>query len=268
MTGKFSAYAIALACVTGAAPALAQEGIVTDVDQQADRGQVIATFYYSNSTRGYDADGNTIDIADYEKVELFLLAEYAIAPDFTLLFKPSFRSVSVEGGDDDSGLGYTDIGGRYRFAGDQDGWLAAEATVRIPGVSRDDNLAQVGSTDAEYDLRLRGFRNLTFGSDTGFVDAQASYRLRAGDPPNEFHADLTLGYRPDPDFLLMAQSLNTISDGAGRGIFDEYRYHNVQLSGVYTVAPAVALQLGVMGTLGGENALRERGMFGGVWVSF
>ena len=75
MTGKFSAYAIALACMTGAAPALAQEGIVTDVDQQADRGQVIATFYYSNSTRGYDADGNTIDIADYEKVEMFLLAE-------------------------------------------------------------------------------------------------------------------------------------------------------------------------------------------------
>ena len=36
MTGKFSAYAIALACVTGAAPALAQEGIVTDADRQSD----------------------------------------------------------------------------------------------------------------------------------------------------------------------------------------------------------------------------------------
>ena len=37
MTGKFSAYAIALACVTGAAPALAQEGIVTGADRQADQ---------------------------------------------------------------------------------------------------------------------------------------------------------------------------------------------------------------------------------------
>ncbi len=268
MTGKTCAFAFALAFLAGPAPLMAQESMSGDVDPQADRGQVIATLYYSNSSKGYDRDGNTIDIADYEKVELFLLAEYAVTPDLTLIFKPSFRSVTVQGGDDDRGLGYTDIGGRYRFAENQDGWLAAEASVRIPGVSRDDNLAQVGSTDAEYDLRLRGFHNLAFGSDSGFIDAQASYRLRAGDPPNEFHADLTLGYRPDPDILLMAQSLNTISDGAGRGIFDEYRYHNIQLSGVYTVAPAVALQFGVMGTLGGENALCERGLFGGVWVSF
>ena len=119
-----------------------------------------------------------------------------------------------------------------------------------------------------YDLRLRGFYNLRLGQDSGFIDGQASYRLRDGDPPNEFHADLTLGYRPRPNVLLMVQSLNTISDGAGRGIFDEYRYLNLQLSGVVDVAPAVALQAGLLGTIAGENALRERGFFGGVWISF
>ncbi|MBX7480935.1 transporter [Qipengyuania qiaonensis] len=267
MTGRFCAFGIALAGLLAANPAVAQDVVPATTDQ-ADKGQVIASFYYSKSSRGFDADGNSIDIADYEKVELFLLAEYEIVPDLTLIFKPSFRGVSVEGGDDDSGLGYTDIGGRYRFAESQDGWFAVETTVRIPGVSRDDNLAQVGSTDAEYDFRLRGFHNLALGNSGGFVDAQASYRLRDGDPPNEFHADVTLGYRPDPDFLLMAQSFNTISDGAGQGIFDEYRYHNLQLSGVLNVSRSVALQAGLMGTIAGENALRERGFFGGVWVSF
>ena len=70
MTGKFSAYAIALACVTGAAPALAQEGIVTDADRQADRGQVIATVGSTrSSTRwplvaGQSADQNFGDDSD------------------------------------------------------------------------------------------------------------------------------------------------------------------------------------------------------------
>jgi hypothetical protein len=268
MMGKLYGIPIALASLLAAPQAHAQTLTATEAGDGSNKGQAIATFYYSKSTRGFDADGDSIDIADYEKVELYLLAEYEVAPQLTLIFKPSFRNVSVEGGDDDSGLGYTDIGGRYRFAENTDGWLAVEATARIPGVSRDDNLAQVGSTDAEYDFRLRGFHNLSFGADSGFIDGQASYRLRDGDPPNEFHADVTLGYRPDPDFLLMVQSLNTISDGAGQGIFDEYRYHNMQVSGVLTVSQSVSLQAGLVGTIAGENALRERGFFGGVWVSF
>ena len=71
-----------------------------------------------------------------------------------------------------------DIGGAIALPGIR----TAGSPRRRPcgfGRSRDDNLAQVVGTDAEYDLRLRGFRNLTFGRDTGFVDAQASYRLRA-----------------------------------------------------------------------------------------
>ena len=149
MMGKLYGIPIALASLLAAPQAHAQTLTATEAGDGANKGQAIATFYYSKSTRGFDADGDSIDIADYEKVELYLLAEYEVAPDLTLIFKPSFRNVSVEGGDDDSGLGYTDIGGRYRFAESTDGWLAVEATARIPGVSRDDNLAQVGSTDAE-----------------------------------------------------------------------------------------------------------------------
>ncbi len=243
---------------------------VPTVSQSADndRGQMIATFYYSKSTRGFDADGQTIDISDYEKLELYVLAEYHVSDDLTLLLKPSLRDVSVEGGEDSSGLGYTDIGARYRLTGDNDRSLAFEATARIPGVDREDSIAQVGSTDAEYDLRLRGFHGFALGEDSGFVDLQGSYRLREGDPPNEFHADITLGYRPLPDLLLMAQSFSTISDGSGQGIFDRYAYHNVQLSAVKQVAPGVSLQAGWVGTIGGRNALRERGVFAGLWLSF
>ncbi len=232
------------------------------------RGQAIATVYYSQSKRGFDDDGNVVDINDYDKLEVFLLAEYAVTDDLTLIFNPSFRDVSVEGGDNSTGLGYTALGARYDVLKDDDGWLALEGSVRIPGVERADNLAQVGSTDTEYDLRLRGFHNISVAGLPGFVDAQTSYRLRDGDPPNEFHGDLTVGVRPKQNLLLMAQSFNTISDGAGQGIFDSYRYHNVQFSAVQTVADGVSLQLGVVGTIAGENALRERGGFAAIWVDF
>ena len=261
---------LAFAACLAAQPAAAQSDYVAPARASAEpRGQAIATFYYSNSEQGFDGDGNRIDIPDYRKLELYLLTEYRVSDDLTLLVTPSLRNVSVEGPDNDSsGLGYTELGGRYRLA-DGAGWsLAAQGTVRIPGDTRRDVLAQVGSTDAEYDFRLRGIYGFAAGEDSGFVDLQGGYRLRDGDPPNEYHLDVTAGFRPTPPLLLMVQSFNTFSDGRGRGVFDRYRYHNAQASAVYEVAPGLALQAGWMGTLGGENALRERGAFGGVWLSF
>lgn len=262
-----------LAAALPLAPAQAQsmppaDALSAPADGQAKSNQIIATFYYSNSTQGFDADGHTIDIPDYGKTELYVLAEIPVDERLTLLLKPSLRDVSVEGAEGSSGLGYTDVGARYRMTGDESRWLAAEATVRIPGVSRRDNLAQVGGTDVEYDLRLHGFSNIAFGDRYGFVDGQFSYRLRGGDPPNEYHADLSFGFRPEDDLLLLAQSFNTISDGAGRGVFSSYRYHNLQLSAVKNVTPSLALQAGVLGTITGKNALRERGFLAGLWYRF
>ncbi|MCJ2188867.1 transporter [Novosphingobium beihaiensis] len=265
------AAAIAALGLAAGAPAFAQ----TDLPEAAipadgkGHGQIIATFYYSNSDKGFDRNGKTIDIADYQKLELYLLAEYNVTDKLTLVATPSLRDISVEGsGNDTRGLGYTELGARYRLV-QGNGWsLSAQGTARIPGDTRRDSLAQAGSTNMEYDLRLRGTYGFAVGRGSGFVDVQGAYRLRDGAPPNEYHADVTAGYRPVPDLLLMAQSFNTFSDGSGRGIFDRYRYHNIQLSIVKDIAPQVSLQAGWLATLGGENALRERGAFGGVWIRF
>lgn len=266
--GPRAAVAAALATVVVPGAIAQPDGRIEPGPAEPD-GQAIATFYYSNSESGFDADGDRIDIADYRKIELYLLTEYSLSENTTLVLTPSFRDVSVEGSDDDtSGLGYFDIGVRQRLASGEDWSFAVQGTARIPGNGREDSLAQVGNTDAEYDLRGRFVRSAKVGSGYGFFDLQGSYRFRAGDPPNEMHADITAGYRPAPDTLLLAQSFNTFSDGRGQGIFDSYRYHNVQLSLVQDITPALSLQAGALATLAGENALRERGVFGGVWLRF
>lgn len=257
----------ALALLPLSAPALASAWT-----QDEGKGLIIVTGVLSDSPKGFDADGRTIDIPDYERTEVFVFAEYGVTDDLTVIVAPSFRDVSVDSGgnvaDEASGLGFTELGARYRVA-EGNGWTAAvQASIRIPGQQIDTNLAQIGATDSEYDLRGAVGRSFKIGEADAFFDAQGAYRLRSGDPPNEFQVNVTFGVRPVPRALLLAQVFNTFSDGAGQGVFTDYRFHNAQLSIVYDLNQSVALQLGGLATLGGENALRERGVFAGVWFRF
>lgn len=234
----------------------------------AGEGRIITNGFFSNSDKAFDDRGKAVDIPDYRKTEVYALAEYGITDDLTLIVTPSFRDVSVRRGSDSSGLGYTDIGARYRLTGSPTSVLSVQAVARIPGKRREDNLAQVGNTDAEYDLRAQYGTSFGGADRGGFLIVEGGYRIRTDDPPNEFRADVTLGYRPTSRLLLLGSVFSTISDGSGRGIFGKHRYHNLYASGVYDVSPRVALQLGAMGTIDGRNALRERGLFAGLWFRF
>lgn len=249
-----------LAAPFAATPALGQA-----FTQEKGHGRVITTVLTTRSDKGFNDRGNVTDIADYHMTDIFFAAEYGVTDDLTLLATPSLRDVTVRGGDDSRGLGYTDLGARYRFAHGGNFVVSAQALARIPGTRRRDVQAQVGSTDAEYDLRVQG--GYTFGKGS-FAILEGGYRWRAGDPPNAVNIDATLGIRAAPRLLLLASSFNAISDGAGRGIFRRYRFHNLFLSGAYDVSRHITLQLGATGTVAGRNALRERGGIAGLWFRF
>lgn len=260
--------ALALGCGALALLAAAPAG-ASSWTQKKGETAIYLTGIYSNSDRGFDADGRTVDIDDYEKIEAYLLVEYGITDDLTVLATPSYRHVGIAGRDDDTtGLGYTEVGARYRVAhGDR--WVASlQGSARIPGERRRDSLAQVGSTDAEYDFRGLVGGSFRVGGMDGFVDVQGGYRLRDGDPPNEWRADISLGIRPAAKLQVIGQVFNTVSDGRGRGVFPSYRYHNANLSLVHDVSERVSFQLGALATLGGRNALRERGLTAGMWFRF
>ncbi|WP_457806251.1 hypothetical protein, partial [Stenotrophomonas maltophilia] len=129
-----------------------------------------------------------------------------------------------ESSDDTSGFGYTELGARYRIASNTNWVFSAQATARIPGARRRDVLAQVGSTDAEYDVRGLVGRNFTVGGLNGFAELQGGYRFRDGNPPNEIRADATVGLRPAKRLLVYAQVFNVFSDGNGEGVFRRFRY--------------------------------------------
>lgn len=230
------------------------------------RGRIITSVIHTKSDKIFDDDGNTVDVPDISKTEIYFQGEYGLTDDLTLLLTPSLRIISVKGGPDSTNLGYTDVGARYRVLNANNSIVSLQAKARIPGQKQRNSLAQIGQTDSEFDFR--GQFATTFGRGS-FASVETGYRLRSGEPPNEFHIDATLGLRATDKLLFTANSFNVISDGRGRGIFaSSHRYHNLFLGGAYDVTSNATLQLGLTGTVAGHNALRERGVFASVWVRF
>ena len=234
----------------------------------AGEGRTIITGIYSHAGDSFDTHGHAFNANDYNQYNVYFSTEYGLTDNLTLLATPSLRRVTVENGKDSFGLGYTELGARYKVADGSNFVVSLQSTVLIPGKKRDDIAAQIGSTDTQVDMRAEAGYSFKIGSLEAFTIAEGAYRLRSGDEPNEYHADFTLGLHLTKTLMLMANSYNTWSDGRGQGIFPSYRYSTVYAGGVYDLTDHVSVQLGGLATVSGRNALRERGVYTGFWIKF
>jgi hypothetical protein len=249
--------------------ALPAPALASAFPQPRGEGRVIATAVYSVSDKGFDSSGDVIDIPDYDQFNIYLQGEYGLTDDLTLILSPSYRNISVEGTNrDTSGLNFIEAGARYRVASLGSGLVSLQGTVRIPGETFDDRFAQINQEGVETDFRVQYGSGFGENGGAGFFSAEAGYRFRAEEPPDEFHLDLTLGIQAAPRLRLIGSLYNVFSNGRGSGIFDSYRYHNLYATAVYDVSERVSVQFGGQATIAGENALRERGLVGGLWFRF
>jgi hypothetical protein len=234
------------------------------------QGQVIAGVIATRSTHAFDDDGDPFSIPTYNKVEAELLMEYGMTDWLTMLISPGLLSVDIDAptNAESTGPGYFDIGARVRLWSDPTSVLSVQVVGSLPGQHDDTNPAEIGNTDSELDLRVLYGRSFTILDCPAFVDAQFAWRFRFDEPPNEARIDLTLGVRPHPRFMLLAQSFNTISDGTAENIFEDGREHKIQLSAVWNVTEKWAVQLGGIATIAGEDALRQRGVVAALWRRF
>lgn len=260
-------FAVSLTATFALLPESAFAGAWT---QPAGHGQVVVTATSSTASGAFDGSRDRQSIPRYNKFELQGLVEYGFTDRFTLMAAPGLQHIDIAGADggNRTGLGYSEFGGRYAFA-QSDSWVfSGQTLLRIPGTGDTANPAAIGYTDAEIDLRgLFGY-SFTLGGKPAFVDLQLAQRFRLGDPPNELRADIALGWRAAPQWLLLAQSLNVFSEGAGGALFPSYDYHKLQLSAVYDLTAAWSLQAGGFTTFSGRNALQENGLLLGAWYKF
>ena len=238
--------------------------------QDVGQGQAIVTATPSQGNQIFDGSGNLQSIPRYSKDELQALVEYGATKWLTVLLSPSLQHVDIAPPFDAqrTGLGYTDLGARVLILEGSSWVLSGQTTLRIPGTFDKSNPAATGYYDPELDVRALFGYSFTAGSWPSFIDVQVAQRFRFDGPPDEFRADVTLGMRVAPRWLVLAQSFNVISEGAGTWGFPSYAYHKFQLSAVYEVTKQWSVQLGGFTTYTGRNALQENGLVLGAWYKF
>jgi hypothetical protein len=233
-------------------------------------GQLIVTGTAMQSSRFFSTGSDLQPIPHYNKDEAQALVEYGVTNWFTAIFAPSLQHVDIAApfSGERSGLGYTDLGGRARIWSDASWVVSGQVLVRTPGTYDNTNPASIGYTDPEVDLRgLVGY-SFKAGTMPSFVDVEVAQRFRIGGPPDEFRTDVTFGVHVNDKWLLLAQSFNVTSEGAGTWGFGSFGYYKVQMSAVYAVTTKLSLQLGGYSTYWGRNALQENGLVTGVWYKF
>ncbi|MCP3056135.1 hypothetical protein [Aurantimonas marianensis] len=233
-------------------------------------GQAIVTGLYSQADEAFDADGHTAPRPDFQKGAVAVLVEYGLTETFTLLGEGEFGAERE--GDlpfARPALSHAGIGGRLRLY-EADGFVASgQISARVEDAfgAADAAVDTFGWDAPQIEARALAGYGFRVGDYPAFVDAQAAYRHRVGDGPDEVKLDLTFGVRPWSNILILAQGFATFSAGGGEDV-ETYAYHKAQLSMVYDVNERWSLQAGGFATLAGTNAIKERGLITALWYRF
>ena len=129
--------------------------------------------------------------------------------------------------------------------------FSGEATAFIPGAHDSHAPAQEGNTGWAGEARLNAGRNFAIDlyRRPGFLDAEIAYRLRTEGPPDEWHGDLTVGFKFTPKIMLMLQDFTTVSMSTNNRTFPAWRQSVAEASVVYALNDKWSLQVGLFSTV-------------------
>src|ERR1700761_673444 len=235
--GRVLKHCVTVAIFAVMAPAVAFAGAWTLPEGT---GQWLAGLTAAASTEYFNGNG-LASTPRYDKIEAQFLMEYGLTDRLTAIVDPGLQHIDIASPVDASrtGLGYAEFGARYEFL-EGDSWVfSGQATLRLPGTTDIPNPASIGYTDVEADVRALLGHNFTIGALPAFIDLEIAQRQRSDGLPSEFRTDATFGVKVLPQWLLLAQSFNVVSEGAGNTAYTggSYAYYKLQLSAVYSLTP-------------------------------
>ncbi|MCW2285500.1 hypothetical protein M2323_003357 [Rhodoblastus acidophilus] len=263
--GKVFAPVCACALCLAAAPALA--GAWTP---EAGHGEVIVTTLFDQSNAGFNQVGQFTPTPKYRSLQASIYLDYGLADWLAATVKPSVQSSTLGAPDNQTftGLGNSEIGVRGRVWRNDVSVISVQAQAQIPGTGGAANASLSGSQNVDFDFRFLGGKNFSIGALPAFVDVALGYRFRGGPPPNEVHADVSLGVYARPDLMVLAQSFNVVSGPSSSPSYPRWAQSKAQLSLVYALNENWRVQFGGFATLAGVNAYREYGALIGLWRRF
>ncbi len=226
-------------------------------------GQVVVTGTASRPTKAFDGSGSLQSTPRYNKNELQALIEYGVTDWLTAIGVPGLQHVDIAAPVDAqrTGFGNTEFGARVRV-------MQAEqlGAVRAGHRPRARHLRHRQSGRGRlHRLRGRSARAVRRAASRSAACRHSSTSSsRSASAPAARRAkralDLTLRLRAAPQWLVLLQQFNVVSEGAGRAPFPSNNYHKLQFSVVYDLTPQWSVQGGAFTTFAGRNALQENGL--------
>jgi hypothetical protein len=231
-----------------------------------------ATFNQT-STGGYDQQGRSAGTGRYRQFEFSPYIEYGVTQDFTVGLQPRFDYVNLSyntgrTGQSNGGLAEVNLFTRYTIYRWDFDVVSVQGMFGLPGVGASTQ-PQIAMPWAEYEARvLWGHAFDVTDEIGGFVDTSIAYRFSGGHAADQIHLDATIGIKPDPDWLIMAQGFATRSVRNQTGTGGDYDQIRVQLSVAHQIDDDVWLQLGGFRDVGGRKLARATGLLAALWFKF
>ena len=175
------------------------------------------------ANRAFDSGSKLRSIPRYRKEELQALIEYGVTDWFTAMFQPSLQHVDIAA---PFAAHAPALAIPTSAAGRGSGPMPPGYFPRRPlsgyPVSTTSPIRRRSDIPI-LEIDVRGLAGYSFKAGTlpAFVDLEVAQRFRLGGPPDEFRTDMTFGIRPADRWLLLAQSFNVVSEGAGTWGFGE-----------------------------------------------
>jgi hypothetical protein len=242
-------------------------------------GQVIETFY---GWTGFGPPWGGNPPANQSRFDAQTYVQYGLTDSLTAFGETAFEHYAIGEPTPNTynGLDYSGLGLRQKLWTTGEWIFSGEATAFIPGAHDSHAPAQEGNTGWAGEARLNAGRNFTLASIPGlgwlpgigsvpaFLDAEVAYRLRTEGPPDEWHGDLTVGFKFTPKIMLMLQDFTTVSMSTDSRTFPAWRQSVAEASIVYALDDKWSLQLGVFSTVWTVRTNSERGGAIAVWRNF
>lgn len=227
--------------------------------------------YYQVGVSGYDTFGRPAGTGTYKQTEFSPYIEYGLNNLWTIGMQPRVQYVTQSGlPGTKSTFGLVQWNLFLRRVLYRDDWnvLSAQGQVGIPGAANG-NEPLLAQPNAEYEARLLYGRSFTLPNGwRGFTDLEAGYRVETHGWADQVRADGTIGLNLTPNWLVMAQSFNTVSVGRAAPGGSDYDLYRVELSAVRALTPHVSLQFGAWHDVAGRRiALGNAGIVA-IWLRY
>lgn len=243
--------------------------------QDEGHGQVILQASpYTAGVKGTDDRGRTTGIGKIYRGDAGAYWEHGLSPRWTVGLAPRLQAawlVDRVNHRTTASQGLAELGtfARYRlYQGDYDN-LSVQGTATTPGIASDSSRLRIAEPHPSLTMSLAyGIGTSLPRGMSAFAAFEAGYRYRPGTAADELRLDATVGFRPIPRWMVIAQSFSTIGMRNNAPGGTDYAVNKVQVSVVHDLTERHSIVVGTMREVDGRRVALGQSVFGSLWYRY